>query len=70
MNDEDYSKMFNSFRNAKFTVHYSGKLNRKRQVVNKLLDELHNTQLDMIDQVVDQSDLAQAREVLDHIRSL
>lgn len=70
MNDEDYSKMFNSFRNAKFTVHYSGKLNRKRQVVNKLLDELHNTQLDMIDRAVDQSDLAQAREVIDHIRSL
>ena len=70
MESEDYSKMFNSFRNAQYTVHYASKMNRKRQIVNKLLDELHNSQLEMIDRAVDQSDLSQAREVIDHIRSL
>jgi plasmid maintenance system killer protein len=70
MKSEDYSKMFNSFRNAQYTVRYASKMNRKRQIVNKLLDELHNSQLEMIDRAVDQSDLSQAREVIDHIRSL
>jgi plasmid maintenance system killer protein len=70
MKNEDYSKMFNSFRNAQYTVRYASKMNRKRQIVNKLLDELHNSQLEMIDRAVDQSDLSQAREVIDHIRSL
>ena len=70
MESNDYSNMFNTFRNAKYTVRYASKLSRKRQVVNKLLDELHNSQLEMIDRAVDQSDLSQAREVIDHIRSL
>ena len=70
MESNDYSNMFNTFRNAKYTVRYASKLSRKRQVVNKLLDELHNSQLDMIDRAVDQSDLSQAQEVIDHIRSL
>ena len=47
MESNDYSNMFNTFRNAKYTVRYASKLSRKRQVVNKLLDELHNSQLDM-----------------------
>ena len=70
MESNDYSNMFNTFRNAKYTVRYASKLSRTRQVVNKLLDELHNSQLDMIDRAVDQSDLSQAQEVIDHIRSL
>ena len=70
MESEDYSKMFNSFRNAKYTVRYASKMNRKRQVVNKLLDELHNSQLDMIDRAVEYSDLSQAQAVIDRIRSL
>lgn len=70
MESEDYSKMFNSFRNAKFTVHYASKLNRKRQIVNKLMDELHNSQLDMIDMAVEKSDLSQAKDVIDRIRGM
>ena len=38
-------------------------LSRKRQIINRQLDELHNMQLDMIDQAVDYSDLRDAQEV-------
>ena len=67
MKDEDFG---NAYRNAKYTVRYASKMNRKRQVVNKLMDELHNSQLDMIDLAVEQSDLSQAQAVIDRIRSL
>ena len=42
---------------------------RKRQIINTVLSDLHNTQLDMIDQAVDQSDLSDAKEVIEWIRS-
>lgn len=45
-------------------------MSRKRQIINAQLDELHTMQLDMIDQAVDYSDLREAREVIDWIRSL
>jgi hypothetical protein len=35
-----------------------------------MLVELHEAQLDMIDQAVEYSDLRQAQEVIDHVRSL
>jgi len=70
MDSNDYSNMFNTVRNAKYTVRYASKLSRKRQIVDKIVDELHNSQLAMIDAAVDQSDLSQARDVIDRIRSL
>lgn len=45
-------------------------LNRKRQIIDTQLDELHNMQLDMIDQAVNYSNLEQAKEVIDYIRNL
>jgi hypothetical protein len=45
-------------------------MNRKRQIIDQQLDELHNLQLAMIDAAVESSDLSQAREVIDYIRSL
>jgi glutathionylspermidine synthase len=45
-------------------------LNRKRQIIDQYVDELHDMQLDMIDQAVDRSDLRQARDVINYIRSL
>jgi len=45
-------------------------MNRKRQIIDQQLDELHNIQLAMIDAAVELSDLSQAREVIDYIRSL
>lgn len=49
-------------------VHTS--LNRKRQIIDAQLDELHTIQLDMIDQAVELSDLEQARNLIDYIRQL
>jgi hypothetical protein len=45
-------------------------MNRKRQIIDQQLDELHTIQLDMIDLAVDYSDLSQAQEVIDYIRQL
>lgn len=44
--------------------------NRKRQIIDAQLNELHQMQLDMIDQAVDYSDLAQARELIEYIKNL
>lgn len=49
-------------------IRYS--LNRKRQIINAQLNELHAMQLDMIDQAVEASNLAQANEIINYIRSL
>lgn len=45
-------------------------MNRKRQIIDAQLNELHQMQLDMIDQAVDYSDLQQARDVIEYIKSL
>jgi hypothetical protein len=45
-------------------------MNRKRRIIDQQLDELHSIQLDMIDEAVKQSDLSQAREIINYIRSL
>ena len=42
---------------------------RKRQIVNQFVNELHNMQLDMIDEATDRSDLSQAKEIIDYIRN-
>jgi hypothetical protein len=42
---------------------------RKRQIVNKVVDELHNMQLDMIDEAVSHSDLKEANELINFIKS-
>jgi glutathionylspermidine synthase len=42
---------------------------RKRQIINKAIDELHNMQLDMIDEVVSRSDLKEANELINFIKS-
>ena len=50
--------------------YYRVSMNRKRQIIDQQLDELHTIQLDMIDLAVDYSDLSQAQEVIDYIRQL
>ena len=37
--------------------------------IDRLLAELHNAQLDMIDRAVEASNLRQAQELIDYIRS-
>jgi len=50
--------------------YYRVSMNRKRQIIDQQLDQLHNMQLDMIDEAVKYSDMTQAREVIDYIRQL
>lgn len=42
---------------------------RKRQILEKTLNELHETQLEMIDEAVEVSDLSQAKELINYIKS-
>jgi hypothetical protein len=44
-------------------------MSRKRQIINRQIDELHEMQLDMIDQAVDASDLREAKEIIEWIRT-
>ena len=50
--------------------YYRVSMNRKRQIIDQQLDELHNIQLAMIDAAVDASDLRDARELIEYIKSL
>jgi hypothetical protein len=45
-------------------------LNRKRQIIDAIVNNLHNTQMEMIDEAVDRSDLREAKDVIDYIRAL
>lgn len=42
---------------------------RKRQIVDHVINDLHNTQLDMIDEALEKSDLRQAKEVIEYIKN-
>lgn len=44
------------------------RLSRKRQIIDQTLDELHNMQLDMVDQAVMLSDLQQAKDIINVIK--
>jgi plasmid maintenance system killer protein len=48
--------------------YYRVSMNRKRQIIDQQLDELHNMQLDMIDAAVEASDMQQARDVIKYIK--
>ena len=50
--------------------YYRTSMNRKRQIIDATLDELHTIQLDMIDEAVKYSDLAQAKELIEYIKNL
>ena len=41
--------------------------NRKRQIINAMMDDLHNQQLAMIDAAVEASDMADAKQVIEWI---
>lgn len=42
---------------------------RKRKIVEQTLNELHSIQLDMIDDAVEKSDMAQAKELINYIKN-
>ncbi len=43
-------------------------MNRKRQIIDAMVDELHTLQLDMIDQAVEYSNLKEANDVINWIK--
>lgn len=67
MNPEDVRKF--SVDGVNYTVTYKNTGWRKRQIVEQTLKELHETQLQMIDEAVDRSDLRQAKEIINYIKS-
>ncbi len=42
---------------------------RKRQIIDKFVDDLHTVQLDYIDEAVEKSDLRQAKELIEYIKN-
>ena len=50
--------------------YYRVSMNRKRQIIDAQLDELHTIQLDMIDEAIKYSDLRQAKEIIEYIKNL
>ena len=60
----DYHNSRYSYNNVRYSF------NRKRQIINQSLNELHNMQLDMIDQALELSDLRDAKEVINYVKEL
>ena len=45
-------------------------MNRKRQIIDAMVNDLHEQYFDMIEQALAHSDQQQARDVIDYIRQL
>jgi len=70
MEPKDFSNVFNRAQ-KEVRYAYSG-LNRKRQIINKTLEELHTMQMEMIEDVVLAKEYAgfpEANEVINYIKS-
>lgn len=61
----DYSRQFGGYRRVEFQS-----LNRKRQIVNAMLEELHELHAHMIEEALARSDFEEARIVINHVRGL
>ncbi len=48
--------------------YYRVSMNRKRQIIDAVVNNLHNAQLAMIDEAVDRSDLQEAKDVINWIK--
>jgi hypothetical protein len=48
----------------------SQSLNRKRHVVDSMMEELHNQYFDMIERALEHSDMRQARDVIEYVQAL
>lgn len=60
------------YKNITYSVRLGG-LNRKRQVIDQVLNDLHTMQMDMIEsavQIREGQGFPEAREVIGYIRSL
>ena len=71
MSPKDYSNAFNDAQ-REIRYAYSG-LNRKRQIINAVVNNLHNTQMEMIEDAVaikESAGFPEANEVINYIRAL
>lgn len=57
----------NNYKNFNYTVTFNS-ANRKRQIINHMVNDLHTMQMDMIDEAVGKSDLKQANDVINFIK--
>jgi uncharacterized protein YlxP (DUF503 family) len=48
----------------------SQSLNRKRHIVDSMLEDLHNQYFDMIERALEHSDMRQARDVIKYVQAL
>jgi hypothetical protein len=55
------------YKNFNYRVTFGG-LNRKRQIIDKTLEDLHNMHMQMIEEAVALSDMKQANEVITYIK--
>ena len=61
----DYSQQFPGYQRVEYTS-----ANRKRQIIDAMLEELHDMHAEMIEQAMEYSDFEEARKVIAHIRGL
>ena len=61
----DYSRQFPGYQKVGFQS-----ANRKRQIINAMLAELHEMHAEMIEQALEYSDLEEAKTLINHIRGL
>ena len=45
-------------------------LNRKRQVIDNLLEDLHGQYFDMVERALEHSDMQQSRDIIDYVKAL
>jgi hypothetical protein len=70
MEPKDFS---NTFNRARQEIRYAQGLGRKRQIINRQLEELHSIHMEMIEGAVQAKEYAgfpEANEVINHIRTL
>lgn len=63
------SKGFNNQLHGTYTYRI-GSINRKRQIIDAMMDSLHTQQMEYIDAAVEASDMAEAKTVIAHIMEL
>jgi len=70
MEPKDFSNVFNR---ARQEIRYAQGLSRKRQIINRQLEELHAIHMEMIEGAVaarESQGFPEANQVINHIRTL
>lgn len=66
MMDKGTGKGYNNQMYGTYTYRV-GSISRKRQIIDRMMNDLHTQQLDFIDQAVDASDLSDAKALISWI---